>query len=262
MESYDNLHLKLTDGILTITIDRESKMNALNQATMDDIKEAFLYIQDNPKDVRGVIVTGAGEKAFVAGADVNEFTGVNEMSARKFAEGGQEIFQSIEDCHTPVIAVVNGFALGGGCELAMAAHMRVAVSTARFGQPEVNLGLIPGYGGTQRLAQLIGKGKAFEYLLNAEMINADDALRLGLVNYVEPDVPSAIDKAKAILTKIMTKAPVAVGLVIDSVNAHFETGTNGYEAEAKAFARCFATEDFKEGVDAFLNKRQANFKGE
>ncbi len=261
MKTYDNLLLDLTDEILTITVNRADKMNALNQATMSDIKNAFQYVHDNPIDIRGVILTGAGEKAFVAGADISEFTGVNEMTARKFAESGQEIFQSIEDCHTPVVAVVNGFALGGGCELAMAAHMRVAVASARFGQPEVNLGIIPGYGGTQRLAQLIGKGKAFEYALSAEMIHADTALQLGLVNYVEPDRDSAISKAKEILGKIMEKAPIAVGLVIDSINAYYETGTNGYEAEAKAFAQCFATEDFKEGVDAFLSKRKANFKG-
>lgn len=247
---------------MTITINRESKMNALNQATMHEIKDAFQYVYDNPKDVRGVILTGAGEKAFVAGADISEFAGVNEMNARKFSEEGQEIFQSIENCHTPVIAVVNGFALGGGCELAMSAHMRVAVSSARFGQPEVNLGLIPGYGGTQRLTQLIGKGRAFEYLMNAEMILADKALEFGLVNYVEENVGAAMDKAKEILKKIITKAPLAIGLVIDSVNAHFETGPNGYQTEANSFAHCFATEDFKEGVDAFLNKRPANFKGE
>ena len=145
MESYKNLATDLAEGILTITINRESKLNALNRETMLELKDIFQYVQDNPKEVRGVILTGAGEKAFVAGADISEFTGVNEMSARKFAEEGQEIFQSIEDCHTPVIAVVNGFALGGGCELAVAAHMRVAVKAAKFGQPEVNLGLIPGY---------------------------------------------------------------------------------------------------------------------
>ncbi|MEP5613808.1 MAG: enoyl-CoA hydratase-related protein [Cyclobacteriaceae bacterium] len=262
MESYNNLLLDLNEGILTITINRESKMNALNQETMHEIGTAFHYVYDNPKDIRGVIITGAGEKAFVAGADISEFAGVNEMNARKYAEEGQEIFQSIENCHTPVVAVVNGFALGGGCELAMAAHMRVATKTARFGQPEVNLGLIPGYGGTQRLTQLIGKGRAFEYLMSADMLGADSALEFGLVNYVEEDQGLALGKAKEILEKIASKAPVAIGLVIDSVNANFEEGSNGYQTEANSFARCFATEDFKEGVDAFLNKRPANFKGE
>lgn len=262
MESYDNLSLDLVDRILTITINRESKMNALNRATMLEIRDAFQYVQDNPKDIRGVILTGAGEKAFVAGADISEFTGLSEMHARKFAEEGQEIFQSIENCHTPVVAVINGFALGGGCELAMSAHMRVAVSAAKFGQPEVNLGLIPGYGGTQRLTQLIGKGRAFEFLMSADMISAEKAEAYGLVNYVETDKASAHAKAVELLQKIASKAPVAIGLVIDSVNAHFETGANGYQAEANAFAGCFATEDFKEGVAAFLEKRKADFKGE
>ena len=262
MESYENLALENVDGILTITIQRESKMNALNRETMLEIKESFQYVQDNPQDIKGVILTGAGEKAFVAGADISEFTGLSEMHARKFAEEGQEIFQSIEDCHTPVIALVNGFALGGGCELAMSAHMRVAVANAKFGQPEVNLGLIPGYGGTQRLTQLIGKGKAFEFLMSADMISADEAEKLGLVNYVEADKDAAHEKATEILNKIASKAPVAIGLVIDSVNAYYETGVNGYQTEANAFAGCFGTEDFKEGVSAFLEKRQANFKGE
>lgn len=262
MESYDNLSTDLNNGILTITINRESKMNALNRATMLELKDIFQYIQDNPREIRSVILTGAGEKAFVAGADISEFSGVNEMSARKFAEEGQEIFQAIEHCHTPVVAVVNGFALGGGCELAMAAHMRVAVKAAKFGQPEVNLGLIPGYGGTQRLTQLIGKGRAFEYLMSADMLSADQALEYGLVNYVEEDKAAANAKAVEILTKIQSKAPVAIGLVIDSVNAHFEDGVNGYQTEANSFAGCFATEDFKEGVAAFLEKRKADFKGE
>ncbi len=262
METYNNLLLELTDGILTITINRESKMNALNQETMKEIGEAFHYVYDNPKDIRGVILKGAGEKAFVAGADISEFSGLNELNARKYAEEGQEIFQSIESCHTPVIAVINGFALGGGCELAMSAHMRVATKSAKFGQPEVNLGLIPGYGGTQRLTHLIGKGRAYEYLMSADMLSAEMALEYGLVNYVEEDVESALNKAKEILKKIATKAPVAIGLVVDSVNANYEDGSNGYQTEANSFARCFATEDFKEGVDAFLNKRPANFKGE
>jgi len=262
METYNNLILDHEDKVLTITINREKKLNALSSETLEEIKEAFQYVYDNPKDIRGVIITGAGEKAFVAGADISEFTELNEMTSRKFAEDGQEIFQFIESCHTPVIAVVNGFALGGGCELAMAAHMRIAVTTAKFGQPEVNLGIIPGYGGTQRLSQLIGKGRAFEYLMSAEMISADKALEWGLVNYVEEDKSQAISKAKAILKTIASKAPVAIGMVIDSVNALYTQGINGYLTEANSFARSVATQDFKEGVDAFLNKRAAQFKGE
>ncbi len=262
MENFENLVLEYEDGILTITINRKKKLNALNRATMQEIKEVFQQVYDTPKKFKGVVITGSGEKAFVAGADISELNGLSEMHARKFAEEGQEIFQQIENCHTPVIAVIHGFALGGGCELAMSAHMRVATSSAKFGQPEVNLGLTPGYGGTQRLTQLIGKGRAFEYLMNAEMISAHEALNFGLVNYVKESKDAAITKARQMLTNIASKAPIATGLVIDSVNAVFESGTNGYQTEANAFARCFATEDFKEGVSAFIEKRAANFKGE
>ncbi len=262
MNSYNNLATEVNENILTITINRESKLNALNRETLTELKNVFEYVQDSTKEISGVILTGAGEKSFVAGADISEFKEIQETNARKFAEEGQEVFQAIEECHTPVIALVNGFALGGGCELAMAAHMRVAVEGARFGQPEVNLGVIPGYGGTQRLTRLIGKGRAFEYLMTADMISSDQALHWGLVNYVEKDKSSAHAKSLEILKKIQTKAPVAIGLVIDSANAQFEDCVNGYQVEANAFAGCVATEDFKEGVAAFLEKRQANFKGE
>lgn len=262
MKNFENLLATQEGDFLTIKINRESKLNALNRKTILEIKEAFECVYDDPKGIRGVILTGAGEKAFVAGADITEFEGLNELNARKFAEEGQEIFQMIEDCHTPVIAVVNGFSLGGGCELAMAAHMRVASANAKFGQPEVNLGLIPGYGGTQRLTQLIGKSKAYEYLMTADMIDANTALSLGLVNYVEPTIEDANNKAKEILTKIATKAPLAIGHIVDSVNAQFKPEANGYQLEANGFANCFGTEDFKEGVAAFLEKRNATFKGE
>ena len=250
------------DGnILTITINRESKLNALNQQTLAELKETIQSLYDD-KDIRGVILTGAGEKAFVAGADISEFTELNELNARKFAEEGQEIFSLIENCHTPIVAVVNGFALGGGCELAMACHMRIATAGARFGQPEVNLGIIPGYGGTQRLTQLIGKGRAFEYMMSAEMINAETAEKWGLVNHVAADKATAMARAKTLLDTIASKAPLAVGFVIDCVNAHFNPVENGYQTEANAFSRCCGTEDFKEGASAFLEKRKAAFKGE
>ena len=245
---------------MTITINREAKLNALNKETINELNDAIHEVM-NDSSIRGVILTGAGEKAFVAGADISEFSGVTEMHARKFSEEGQEVFKLIEDCHTPVIAVVNGFALGGGCELAMACHMRVASETAKFGQPEVNLGLIPGYGGTQRLTQLIGKGRSLEYSMTADMIPASKALEWGLVNHVAADKETALAKANEILNKIAQKAPIAVGFVVDCVNAVF-TSEDGYQTEANAFARCVGTEDFKEGVDAFMNKRQANFKGE
>jgi len=260
MTEFTNLLLGSTDGIMTITINRESKLNALNVGTIAELKIAFQQVMDD-SSIKGVILTGAGEKAFVAGADIGEFSALEEMHARKFSEEGQEVFRMIEECHTPVIAVVNGFALGGGCELAMACHMRVATEAAKFGQPEVNLGVIPGYGGTQRLTQLIGKGRALEYMMTANMMDATLAHDLGLVNYVEADKAAAIEKATKLLNKIGQKAPIAIGLVIDCVNS-VATPDDGYQMEANAFARCCGTKDFKEGVDAFLNKRQADFKGE
>ncbi|MEL7144848.1 MAG: enoyl-CoA hydratase-related protein [Bacteroidota bacterium] len=261
MEVYENILLSENEGILTITINRPSKLNALNQQTLEELRSAIQSVYDN-RDVRGVIITGAGEKAFVAGADIKELSQVNEMNARKFAENGQEIFDMIENCHTPVVAVVNGFALGGGCELAMACHMRVASSNARFGQPEVNLGVIPGYGGTQRLTQLVGKGKALELMMTADIIGADEAHTLGLVNHVANTKEDAIVKAGEILSKITQKAPIAVGLVVDCVNTVFTKEKDGYLVEANSFASCCTSADFKEGTEAFLAKRPANFTGE
>lgn len=260
MADMHNLSLATEGSILTITINRESKLNALNTETLSELKEVIQSVYDD-RDISGVILTGAGEKAFVAGADIGEFSLLNEMNARKFAEEGQEVFQLIENCHTPIIAVVNGFALGGGCELAMACHMRVASATARFGQPEVNLGILPGYGGTQRLTQLIGKGRAFEYLMTADMMDANKAYAFGLANHVEENKEAALAKAKEILAKIGAKAPIAIGLVVDCVNAVFNHDENGYQTEANAFARCCGTGDFKEGAAAFMQKRTAEFKG-
>ena len=261
MADLQNLSLSTEGSILTITINRESKLNALNTETLTELKEVFQSIYDD-KDIKGVIITGAGEKAFVAGADISQFSELNEMNARKFAEAGQEVFQLIENCHTPVVAVVNGFALGGGCELAMGCHIRVASANALFGQPEVNLGIIPGYGGTQRLTQLIGKGRAFEFLMTGDMMDSGTALNYGLVNYVEADKAAAIEKAKEILGKITAKAPIAIGLVGDCVNAVFNHDENGYQTEANAFATCCGTDDFKEGAAAFMEKRTPEFKGE
>lgn len=261
MADLQNLSLSTDGSILTITINRESKLNALNTGTLAELKEVIQSVYDD-KDISGVILTGAGEKAFAAGADIGEFSELNEMNARKFSEEGQEVFQLIENCHTPVVAVVNGFALGGGCELAMACHIRVASANARFGQPEVNLGILPGYGGTQRLTQLIGKGRAFEYLMTGEMMDANTALSFGLVNYTEADKEAAMDKANALLAKVSAKAPIAIGLVVDCVNAVFNHDENGYQTEANAFARCCGTDDFKEGASAFMEKRTPEFKGE
>lgn len=261
MEVYDNLLLADNEGILTITINREAKLNALNQKTLEELKEVFQGVYDD-REIKGVIITGSGEKAFVAGADIKELSQLNEMNARKFAESGQEIFDMIENCHAPVVAAVNGFALGGGCELAMACHMRVATANARFGQPEVNLGIIPGYGGTQRLTQLIGKGKALELMMTADVIKAEEAKELGLINHLVESKEQAIAKATEILSKIAQKAPVAIGLIVDCVNAVFAKEKDGYQVEANSFASCCNTSDFKEGTEAFLEKRPANFTGE
>ncbi|MEO9805498.1 MAG: enoyl-CoA hydratase-related protein [Reichenbachiella sp.] len=261
MDQLETLALQNSDGILTITINRESALNALNQKTLNELKGTFEEAIDNV-DISGIILTGAGEKAFVAGADITELANLNEVNGRNFSEKGQEIFDLIEGSAKPVIAAVNGFALGGGCELAMACHMRIATANAKFGQPEVNLGAIPGYGGTQRLTHLVGKGKAIELMLTGDMIDAEEALSLGLVNYKVDTKEEMLSKAEEILAKITTKAPLAVGMVIDCVKAVFTTGENGYQTEANSFSRCCGTEDFKEGTLAFLEKRKPNFKGE
>jgi enoyl-CoA hydratase len=256
--TFENLLWEVNDHILTLTINRPSKLNALNQQTMREISSAFNQIyQDN--GIRGVIITGAGEKAFVAGADISEFIGMagSVGGASQMIKKGHEIFFQIENCPKPVVAAVNGFALGGGCELAMACHFRIASENAKFGQPEVNLGIIPGYGGTQRLTQLVGKGRALELMMTADMIGAQEAHRIGLVNHVvTPD--QVLAKAKEILVKITQKAPIAIAQVIESANAVYN---KGYEAEANGFGMCAATEDFKEGASAFLEKRKANFQG-
>lgn len=257
---YKNITLDNNQGIATLTINRPDKLNALNIATIEEIKLAFEQIYDD-ESIKAVILTGSGEKAFVAGADISEIAELNEMNARRFAENGQEVFSSIENCHKPVIALVNGFALGGGCELAMACHMRVASSNAKFGQPEVNLGVIPGYGGTQRLTQLVGKGKSFELCMTGDMIKSDEAMQLGLVNHVCENIEEARSKCEEILGKIVGKAPIAVGLVIDCVNAAISESENGYQTEANGFAACAKTDDFKEGTSAFMEKRKPEFKG-
>jgi enoyl-CoA hydratase len=261
MAEQKNILSETKDGILYLTINRESKLNALNFNTLEELKNIFNEVNDN-KSIRGVIITGAGEKAFVAGADINEISELNELNARKFAEFGQEVFDNIESCHKPVIAVVNGYALGGGCELAIACHMRIATSNAKFGQPEVNLGIIPGYGGTQRLTNLIGKTKATEILMTGDMLDANEANSLSLLNHVEPTKESAIAKAEEILKKIMSKAPLSIGMIVDCVNAVFASDENGYQIEANSFARCVKSEDYREGTTAFLEKRKPNFKGE
>ncbi|WP_223651314.1 enoyl-CoA hydratase/isomerase family protein [Hymenobacter psoromatis] len=261
--SFENLlyDLDVTTGILTLTVNRPTKLNALNAATIAELGVAIDQARADTA-VRGILLTGSGEKAFVAGADIAELAQLSGPGAQEAAARGQAVFRRFETSPKPVVAAVNGFALGGGCELAMACHLRVAADNARFGQPEVNLGLLPGYGGTQRLVQLVGKGKALELLLTADQVKADEALRLGLANHVVP-LAELIEFSKNLLLKILGKAPVAVGLVLDCVNTYFdEGGEAGYAAEAAAFGRAFGTADFKEGTAAFLEKRPANFRGE
>lgn len=257
--TFDNLITSLNNGILTITINRPDKLNALSQGVLTDLRAAVEKVYAN-EAIKAVIITGAGEKAFVAGADISEFRGLSVEAGRALAANGQAIFNLIERSPKPFVAAVNGFALGGGCELAMACHVRVASDSARFGQPEVNLGLIPGYGGTQRLVQLIGKGKAFELLMTADMVKADEALSLGLVTHVVP-ASDLLTKAEEILLKINGKAPVAIAKVIECVNAFYTDGVDGMEFELDSFAACCATEDFAEGATAFIEKRKAEFKG-
>lgn len=254
---YQTLLTSLEDNILTVTVNRPDKLNAIDEAVMRELGEVMQEIYSNP-EIRSAIITGAGPKAFVAGADISEFSGGRE-DGTAMSKKGQDIFSGIESSPKPVVAAVNGFALGAGCELAMSCHFRVASSNAKFGQPEVNLGLIPGYGGTQRLTQLIGKGRALELLLTANMIDANTALQYGLVNYVvEPG--DVISKSKELLRLINSKAPLALAGCIKAAGAVF-TSIDGYELEAKIFGECFATEDLKEGKEAFLNKRKAIFKG-
>ena len=256
---YSTIITELTDEILTITINRPDKLNALNKEVFTDISNAVDEINNNPA-IKSAIITGSGPKAFVAGADITEFAGLTKVSAMALAKRGQDIFFKIEHSKKPIIAAVNGFALGGGCELAMACHFRIASNNAKFGQPEVNLGLIPGYGGTQRLTQLIGKGRALELLISASIIDAAAALRYGLVNYVVPP-EELLDKAKSILQVINSKAPMAIAKCIETANAVFDENKNGFEEEIKAFGECFNTLDMKEGASAFLEKRKPVFTG-
>ncbi len=256
---YKHLITTTENGILTITINRPDKLNALNRETIEELGSAVRHAAETD-NVRVVILTGAGEKAFVAGADISEFAGFDRAQGETLARGGQEIFLAVEQCVKPVIAAINGFALGGGCELAMACHIRIASETARFGQPEVKLGLIPGYGGTQRMAWLSGKGKAMEWLMTADMIDAKEAWRTGLVNHVVP-AGELMEKSMELAGKIAKQAPLAVAGVIRAVNAAFEPGTDGYATEVAEFGKCCATADFREGTAAFLEKRKPAFSG-
>lgn len=254
---YSNIHIAKDQNAILLTINRPSKLNALNFQTLNEIKDFFENL-DFPNDSSGIIITGAGDKAFVAGADINEFIKLTPENGTQVAKLGQYIYGLIENCPLPVIAAVNGYALGGGCELALACHMRIASEKAVFGQPEVNLGIIPGYGGSQRLPQLVGKGRAIEIITTARNINATEALEIGLLNHLVPS-EELLERCHNIINQIATKPPIQVSIAIQSVLASHTK--EGYEIEANYFSDCMKTEDFKEGVDAFLNKRKADFKG-
>jgi enoyl-CoA hydratase len=257
---YTTLLTELEDHIFTITINRPDKLNALNKTVIEELSAAIDEIIRNP-EIRSAVITGAGPKAFVAGADISEFLQLDAAGGKALAQRGQDmVFNKIENCSKPIAAAVNGFALGGGCELAMACHFRLASENAKFGQPEVNLGLIPGYGGTQRLVQLIGKGKAMELLLTANLIDANEAKQLGLVNHVTA-AEALLAQSRQILSVINSKAPLAVAACIKAANAVFDETQNGYSVEIEEFGNCFATDDMKEGAAAFLEKRKADFKG-
>ena len=260
MMSYQNLVITDHSPFITVTINREKALNALNQQTMSELAQFFGEDLPNRDDVRGVILHGAGDRAFVAGADIKEFTTIQGDDGATMARRGQAVFFMIERAKVPVIAVIQGFALGGGCELAMACHLRIAGEKARFGQPEVNLGIIPGYGGTQRLIQYIGKSKATELMMTGDMLGADEAYRLGLVNYVVP-AGEEMAKAQELLEKIATKGPRAIAKVIESVNAYYAYDQDGFEKEVVSFGEVTLTEDFKEGAQAFVEKRPAKFAG-
>lgn len=258
--SYQNILEEIEDNILTITINRPKKLNALNRETIQELHNAFKAAKEND-EVKVIILTGSGEKAFVAGADISEFADFSPKEGKRLAADGQEkLFSYVANFRKPVIAAINGFALGGGLELAMAAHFRIASENAKMGLPEVSLGVIPGYGGTQRLPQLVGKGRAMEMIMTAGMVDANQALQYNLVNHVV-EADDLLEFTEGMANKIMKNSMVAIGAAIKAINANYEAGVNGFETEINEFGRSFGTEDFKEGTSAFLNKRKADFPG-
>ncbi|WP_154223721.1 enoyl-CoA hydratase/isomerase family protein [Marinicella rhabdoformis] len=255
-----NVLSALNNNVMTVTINRPDKLNALNQATLAELSNIISDAKDN-SEVAAIVITGSGDKAFVAGADISELATTDAMTGMKFAQFGQSVFDEIENCGKPVIAAVNGFALGGGCELAMACHLRVASDNAKFGQPEIKLGVIPGFGGTQRLTRLVGKGRSMEMNLLGDMVSADKAEHIGLVNLVVPqgELMATVNK---MANQLAQSAPVAMSMAIDSINRGLECSLNeALDYEVKAFGICCASEDKNEGTSAFLEKRKANFTG-
>jgi enoyl-CoA hydratase len=258
--SFETLSYEVDDdGICVITLDRADRLNAINRQVLADLFAAFRRARTSP-EVRGVILTGSGDRAFAAGADIQQFEGLDAIHGHRFAQQGQQVFSAIENMPKPVVAAVNGFALGGGCELAMACHLRVASDSARFGQPEVALGLIPGYGGTQRLPRLVGQGVALELILTGERISAERAYAIGLVNRVVPQ-DALLAAARDLVLTIVAQAPLAVAMALQAVRAADQPMAQGLQMEAALFGQVCGTEDFVEGVSAFLNKRKAEFEG-
>lgn len=259
--NYNNILFEQKEGVAYVTINRPKQLNALNKETIEELSQVFTAIENN-KDLKVAILTGSGEKAFVAGADIKEFSDFSiEEGKLLSAEGHQKLFNLVENLSKPVIAAVNGFALGGGLELAMSAHIRIASGNAKLGLPEVSLGVIPGYGGTQRLTQLVGKGKAFEMITTAGMIGAEEAEKWGLVNSVVP-FDELIATCEKIAGKIKRNSPTAIGSAITAINAQYKEGVDGFAAEIEEFGKCFGTADFKEGTTAFMEKRKPSFTGE
>ena len=258
--TFDNLLLVRDGAVAVVTVNRPQVLNALNSATIDDLRRALLHLKHDP-DVRAVVITGAGEKSFVAGADIKELAVHTPSQGKEHALRGQHVFDLIENLGKPVIAAINGFALGGGCELAMACTLRIAADTARMGQPEIALGLIPGYGGTQRLARLVGKGTALELLLTGKQITAAEALEIGLINRVVP-AANLLSDAKAVAAELATKAPLAAQYIIEAVNRGLEMPLDkGQFLEATLFGLVSSTDDMREGTRAFVEKRKPEFKG-
>ena len=257
---YTNILTEENNGIITIVINRPNKLNALNKATIEELHHAF-DVANKDKNTKVIILTGSGEKAFVAGADISEFADFDVEEGADLAAKGQDLlFNFVENLATPVIAAINGFALGGGLELAMACHFRLASDNAKMGLPEVSLGVIPGYGGTQRLPQLVGKGRAMEMIMTAGMIDANTALNYGLVNHIT-NQEELLPLCQKIATKISRNSLVAISAAIKAINANFKDGVNGFQVEVTEFGNCFGTEDFEEGTTAFLEKRKADFPG-
>lgn len=258
MKTYETILVENSDGIIILTVNRPQALNALNATVFNELDQLFSKDLMEIDGLKGVIITGSGEKAFVAGADIKEFLELGDIGGEALSQKGHRIFLGIENFKKPVIAAVNGFALGGGCELAMACHMRIAGEKARFGQPEVNLGIIPGYGGTQRLIQLVGKGKAIELMMTADMVGAEEAVRLGLANHMVAQ-GEEVNKAKELIEKISKKAPLAIAKIVETTQAYFDPKEHGFASEVSHFGALSRSQDFIEGATAFIEKRKAKF---